>query len=164
MADARPKNTPELLARIEKEWQSLMQVVDRLTPEQMTRRDAGGWSPKDNLAHLASWMAYMQRAYIHQVPRAQAMGIDPEKWKQLDETGINAVLFERNRDLPAEQVLQTLKRTYVDVLADLRTVPFGDLQRVVRTGSDGPITVLDLVLGNTADHFIEHGRNIAKTL
>ncbi len=164
MADARPKNTPELLARIEKEWQALMQVVDRLAPGQMTRPDAGGWSPKDNLAHLAAWMGYMQRAYVHQVPAAEAMGIDPAKWQQLDETGINAVLFERNRELPAEQVLQTLKTTYAEVMADLPTVPFDDLQRVVRTGSDGPVTVLDLVLGNTADHFIEHGRNIEKTL
>lgn len=164
MADARPKNTSELLARIEQEWQALIRVVDRLTPEQMIRRDAGGWSPKDNLAHLAAWMGYMQRAYVHQVPSAEAMGIEPAKWKQLDETGINAVLFERNRDRPAAQVLDTLKSTYADVVTDLRTVPFDSLQRVVRQGSDGPITVLDLVLGNTADHFAEHGHNIEKGL
>lgn len=164
MAEARPTNTSELLATIDKEWQALMQLVERLTPEQMTRRDAGGWSPKDNLAHLAAWMGYMQRAYIHQVPGAEAMGIAPGKWKQLDETGINAVLFERNRDLPAAQVLETLKSTYAGVVAELRTLPFGDLQRPVRSGSNGPITVLDLVLGNTSDHFREHGANIAKTL
>ncbi len=164
MADARPKNTAELLRRIEEQWQALMQLVDRLTPQQMTRPDAGGWSPKDNLAHLASWMSYMQRAYVHQMPAAEAMGIEPAKWKQLDETGINAVLLERNRDLPAAQVLETLRSTYAGAVADLRTVPFEDLQRVVRQGSDGPITVLDLVLGNTADHFVEHGKNIEKGL
>ncbi len=164
MADARPQNTSELLALIEKQWQTLMQIVDRLTPEQMTRPDAGGWSPKDNLAHLAAWMGYMQRAYVHQMPSAEAMGIAPEKWKQLDENGINAVLFERNRDLPAAQVLDMLKSTYAGVVEDLRTVPFDGLQRVVRQGSNGPITVLDLVLGNTADHFAEHGQNIEKGL
>jgi len=164
MANARPKDTSELLATIEAEWQALMQAVDRLTPEQMNRRDAGGWSPKDNLAHLAAWMNYMKRAYVHQMPAHEAMGIEAEKWKQLDETGINAVLFERNRDLPAAQVLDTLKSTYADVVADLRTVPFADLHRPVRPGSSGTLSVLDLVLGNTSEHFLEHRRNIEKGL
>lgn len=164
MADKRPENTAELLAVIDKQWQVLVQLVDRLTPGQMLHRDAGGWSPKDNLAHLATWMGYMQRAYVHQVPSPEAMGIEPEKWKQLDEDGINAVLFERNRDMPAAQVVDMLKSTYAAVVADLRSVPFDDLQRVVRQGSAGPVTVLDLVLGNTADHFAEHGRNIEKGL
>jgi hypothetical protein len=164
MAEARPQNTSELLAVIDKEWQKLMQLVDRLTPEQMLHRDAGGWSPKDNLAHLATWMGYMQRAYVHQMPSAEAMGIPPQEWKMLDEDGINAVLFQRNRDLPAVQVLDMLKSTYASVVDDLRTAPFEDLQRVVRQGANGPLTVLDLVLGNTVDHFVEHGHNIEKGL
>lgn len=164
MAEARAKDTDELLAVIDAEWRALMQLVERLTPEQMTRRDAGGWSPKDNLAHLASWMNYMQRAYVHQMPSAEAMGIEADRWQQLDENGINAVLFERHRDLPAAQVLDMLKSTYAAVVADLQAVPFADLSRVVRQGSDGPLTVLDLVLGNTSDHFLEHRTNIEKGL
>jgi hypothetical protein len=51
-----PKNTAELLDDIDREWTALMRVVDQLTPEQMIMPDAGGWSPKDNLAHLTEWM------------------------------------------------------------------------------------------------------------
>ena len=40
MAEALPKSTSELLTVIEKEWQELMRVVDRLTPEQMLKTDA----------------------------------------------------------------------------------------------------------------------------
>src|SRR5512147_2901090 len=100
MTDERPKDTAELLARIDSEWQLLMQLVDRLTPEQMIKSDAGGWSPKDNLAHLAAWMKYMKRSHVHKMPGYEAMEIDADKWKELDENGINAVLFERNRNLP----------------------------------------------------------------
>ena len=164
MADERPKDTAELLAVIDAEWQALMQLVDRLTPEQMTRRDAGGWSPKDNLAHLAAWMNYMTRSYVHKMPAAEAMGIEPAKWKELDENGINAVLFERNRDLPAAQVLDTLKSTYAGVVSDLRSVPFADLMLRTRPENPDSSLVIDFVLGNTSDHFLEHRLNIEKGL
>ena len=54
-----PKNTEELLQDIEAEWSALRKVVEKLSPEQMIRPDAGGWSPKDNLAHLAHWERFM---------------------------------------------------------------------------------------------------------
>ncbi|HMA08630.1 MAG TPA: ClbS/DfsB family four-helix bundle protein [Ramlibacter sp.] len=164
MADARPTNTAQLLALIDAEWQPLLQLAARLTPDQMTRPDAGGWSPKDNLAHLAAWMRYMMRAYVHKMPGHEAMGIEAGKWKQLDENGINAVLFERNRDLTPAQVLEMLRSTYADVTADLRTVPFDDLLRPLREGPNGTLSVLDLVIGNTVEHFLEHRRNIEKGL
>jgi hypothetical protein len=164
MAEPRPQSTTELLALIEKEWQALMRVVDRLTPEQMTTPDAGGWSPKDNLAHLAAWMDYMRGAYIHKLPGAEVMGIDPDKWKQLDEDGENAVLFERYRDLPAAQVLDMLRRAYAEAVADVRTVPFADLLRPLHPEKSAAATGLDAVLGNTSDHFIEHRKTIEKAL
>ena len=164
MTDERPKDTAELLARIESEWQLLIQLVDRLTPEQMTTPDAGGWSPKDNLAHLAAWMKYMKRAYVHKMPGYEAMEIDADKWKELDEDGINAVLIERNRNLSTAQVLDTLKSTYADVVADLRTVPFDDLLQRTRPENPDSGYVIDFVLGNTSDHFHEHRTNIEKGL
>ena len=162
MAEALPTNTAELLSVIEKEWDVLMQTVDGLSAEQMTAPDAGGWSPKDNLAHLAAWMKYMQDCYLHKMPSHQAMGIEPEKLKQLDEDGINAVLFERNRARPAADVLQDLRSTYAEVVADLKTIPFEALQEPVRQNESGIVRVIDLVLGNTSDHFREHGQNIVK--
>jgi hypothetical protein len=56
MSDPMPQSTPELLSEIEREWKELWRVVGRLTTEQMVAPDAGGWSPKDNLAHLTEWM------------------------------------------------------------------------------------------------------------
>jgi hypothetical protein len=164
MADALPKDTSELLAVIDEEWNALMRVVDRLTPQQMSTPDSGGWSPKDNLAHLAAWMRYMQDASLHKMPANEAMGIDAAKFKQLDENGINAVLFERNRDRPAEDVLATLKSTYVGVMQTLRTMPFTDLMKRLRDGGSNTPLVIESVLGNTSDHFREHRQTIEKAL
>ena len=51
-----PGSKAELMASIEREWKSLMDVVTKLDFTQMTTPDAGGWTPKDNLAHLTEWM------------------------------------------------------------------------------------------------------------
>lgn len=139
-----------------------MEVVDRLTPEQMTTPDLGGWSPKDNLAHLAAWMRYMMDAYLHKVPDYQAMDIDAERFKQLDTNGINAVLFERNRNRSTADVLSALRGAYGDVVRALPGVPYADLMKPLR--ESGPERLIDEVMWNTSDHFREHRLTIEKVL
>ena len=51
-----PTSKAELMSEIEREWSALMDVIEQLSPEQMLTPDEGGWSPKDNLAHLTTWM------------------------------------------------------------------------------------------------------------
>ena len=164
MAEALPKDMSELLAVIEKEWKELMRVVDRLTPEQMTAPDAGGWSPKDNLAHLASWMRIMRDAYLGKMPVHEAMGIQAEKLKHLDEDGENAVLFQRDRDLSTSDVLDGLKSTFADVVQTLRGMDFADLMKPLRESGPDKRLVIESVLGNTSDHFREHRQTIEKML
>ena len=164
MAEALPQSTSDLLAVIEKEWELLMKVVERLTPDQMTTPDSGGWSPKDNLAHLAEWMAYMKASYLHKVPAHEAMGIEAKKFSQLDEDGINAVLFERNRHRPAPDVLERLKSTYADILETLRSMPFPELMKPLRESGPDKRLVIESVLGNTSEHFLEHRQVIEKNL
>lgn len=164
MVEALPKSTSELLTVIEKEWQELMRVVDRLTPEQMLTTDAGGWTPKDNLAHLAEWMHYMKESYLRKMPAHEAMRIEAGKFKDLDEDGINAVLLERNRGLSAQAVTERLKSTYADVVETLRAIPFADLMKRLRESGPDKRLVIESVLGNTSDHFREHRQTIEKTL
>ena len=51
----------------------------------MTTPDSGGWSPKDNLAHLSAWMQYMRGCYLEKKPAYEAMGIERAKYEKLDE-------------------------------------------------------------------------------
>ncbi|MGZ6317609.1 MAG: ClbS/DfsB family four-helix bundle protein [Anaerolineales bacterium] len=155
-----PRDTNELLDVIEKEWQALMETVHRLTPEQMTTPDAGGWSPKDNLAHLAAWMRFMKDSSLNKMPAAQALDIDPEEHKQMDENAENAVLFERNRHRPLLDVLEGLNITYVDVVDTLRSTPFSDLMKPLHESGPDKRLVIESVLGNTSEHFAEHRKTI----
>ncbi len=162
MSHSIPESTSELLDLVDQEWNALMQVVGRLTPQQMTTPDSGGWSPKDNLAHLAAWMRVLKNSYLHKMPEYQAMDIEAERFKQLDTNGINAVLFERNRNTSAPEVLSGLKSIYSDVVQALEDVPYADLMQPMHESSWERL--IDEVLWNTSHHFREHRLTIEKVL
>ena len=164
MANAIPQSTSELLSVIEDEWNALMRVVDRLSEQQMVTPDSGGWSPKDNLAHLAEWMRYMKGSYLHKMPAHEAMGIEESTFRGLDENGINAVLLERNRNRSSADVLDGLKSTYADIVETLREIPFPNLMKPLRASGPDKRLVIESVLANTSDHFREHRLTIEKAL
>ena len=162
MSHSFPESTSELLVLIDQEWNALMRVVDRLTPQQMTTPDSGGWSPKDNLAHLAAWLRVLKDAYFHKMPEYQAMGIEAERFQQLDTNGINAVLFERSRNRSTPEVLSELQSSYGDAVQALQGMQYADLIKPMR--ESGPERLIDEVLWNTADHFREHRLTIEKVV
>ena len=159
-----PKSLDELLTDIEREWQALMGVVERLTPEQMTTPDPGGWSPKDNLAHLSAWMNFMLKSQLGDMPSHMALGIDEQKLKGKSEDEENAILFERNRGRSTDEVLDELKNIHNETVKKLKTMEFQDLMKPLKSNQAQPPLVIDVVLGNTSEHFAEHRATIERVL
>ncbi len=164
MTNPLPKTKDELLAEIEREWTLLIQVAGQLSFEQMARPDSGGWSPKDNLAHVAAWMHFLRECYLGTKTGPEAMGIDAAEYGRLDEDGQNAVLFERNRDRSLEDVIEELNRTYGAVVETLQKMPFSDLMKPLRPDDPEKRLVINGVLGNTSEHFLEHRQVIERAL
>ena len=165
MADnSLPKNKAELISQIEREWSALMDVVSQLSPEQMLRPDEGGWSPKDNLAHLTEWMNILVDYYLDHHPAHEVIGVDPEVTANWDFELMNDIMFKRDRDQSVKQVLTELKSTYTKVLARLETMTFEDLMKPRDENSPGKEPILNWVIGNTSDHFAEHRETIEKIL
>ena len=75
-----------------------MDVVAKLEEQKMTTPDEGGWSPKDNLAHLAEWMNSLMGYHMDRRPPHEVMRVSEEVTKDWDMEVINPVLFERNKD------------------------------------------------------------------
>ena len=104
--NSQPKTKEELLSRIAREWDLLISVVAKLDEKQMSTPDAGGWTPKDNLAHLAEWMKILLGYHLDNRPSHEVLGVAPEvtaaDW---DYNRINQILFERNRSRSVEDVL-----------------------------------------------------------
>jgi len=162
MADKLPKNMSELLSEIDREWLELQKAIKKLTPEQMTAPDSGGWSPKDNLAHLAAWMHIMCEADLNKKPLHEVIELDATTLAGLDEDGENAILFERYRNLPMVEVLAWLESTYAKVVESLRKTPFANLMKPIRDTDSEKRPVIRSVLGNTSEHFVEHRQVIER--
>lgn len=161
-----PGSKAELMAAMRREWNSLMDVVAKLEAAgKITTPDDGGWSPKDNLAHLAEWMNSLMGYHMDKRPPEEVMGLTKEQTEGWDMEIINPVLFERNRNRSVEDVMQSLQQTYERLLAKLEAMSFEDLLKPRYPDKDPEKRPLLLwVLGDTSEHFAEHRATIEKML
>jgi hypothetical protein len=160
-----PANKAELMSAIRREWKLLMEVVDRLDEQKMTTPDEGGWSPKDNLAHLAEWMNSLTGYHMDKRPAEEVMGLTRQQTEGWDMEVINPVLFERNKNRSLEEVMEHLKQTYEQLLAKLEGMSFEELLKPRYPDEDPEkLPLLLWVLGDTTEHFAEHRQVIERML
>jgi len=159
-----PGSKLELISAIEHEWKLLMAVVAKLDETKMTTPDEGGWSPKDNLAHLTEWMNVLMGYHLDRRPSYEVLGVSEEVTKGWDMEVINPVLFERNRDRSIKDVLDGLKSVYVTLVNKLEAMTFEDLLMPRHANDPEKRPVLMWVLGDTTEHFAEHRAMIEKML
>ena len=166
MADEEwvPGSKAELMSAIRREWKLLMEVVDKLDEQKMTALDAGGWAPKDNLAHLSEWMNSLMGYHMDRRPAEEVMRITPEQAEGWDMEIINPVLFERNKNRPIQDVLDELKQVYERLLTKLDSTSFEDLLKPRHADDPTRRPLLMWVLGDTTEHFAEHRETIEKML
>lgn len=160
-----PGSKSELMSAIEREWKSLMDVVEKLQKSnRFTIPDEGGWSPKDNLAHLAEWLNILMGYHMDKRPAHEVIGVDADVVKGWDMEVINPILFERNRNRSTEDVLDKLRRVYADVMKKLDAMSFEELLKPRHADDPERRPVLLWVLGDTTEHFAEHRATIEKML
>jgi len=160
-----PGSKAELMSMIEHEWKLLMDTVAKLQEaDKLTTPDAGGWSPKDNLAHLAEWMNALMGYHLDRRPRHEVLNLPEEITKDWNFDVMNPALFERNHNRSAQDVLAELKHVYVALFNKLEDMAFEDL--LIPRHADDPEKrpVLMWVLGDTTEHFAEHRATIEKML
>jgi hypothetical protein len=159
-----PENKHELMSAIKREWGLLMDVVARLDEKQMLTTDSGGWSPKDNLAHLSEWMNALMGYHMDGRPAHEVMHLSEEATKGWDMEVINPILFERNKDRSIEDVVTELRSTYDTLIAKLEAMSFDDLMRPRHPDDPEKRPLLLWVIGDTTDHFAEHRATIERML
>ncbi|MDD5370932.1 MAG: ClbS/DfsB family four-helix bundle protein, partial [Anaerolineaceae bacterium] len=157
-----PRDKAELLARIQREWDALGQAYAGLSDEQMSVPDTGGRSIKDNLAHLTAWESFMRLAYLRGRPTDEAMGIDAVTLNHADEDGINAILFEHNKDRSVADILAELDQSHQAVLADLAGMSFEEIMRQLDPQDPKRRPLINWIIGNTYEHYQEHRASIEK--
>lgn len=157
-----PKNKKELMSEIEKEWKLLIDVAEKLTDKQMAAPDKGGWSPKDNLAHLSDWIKVLMGYHLDNRPSHEVLGVSEDVTKDWDMEVINPVLFKRNQGRSNKDVLDELKAVYQQLWAKLDSMSWEDLMKPRRADDPEKRPVVLWVLGDTTEHFLEHRETIER--
>ena len=160
----RPQNKRELFKAIEREWDLLLNVAETLTDEQISTPDSGGWSPKDNLAHLAEWMNILLGYHMDKRPAHKVMRVPEAITQDWSMEVINPVLFQRNKDLSRREVMSRLKRTYRKLMTRLKATAFSELMKPRHANDPKKRPLLLWVLGDTTEHFREHRKTIQKAI
>jgi hypothetical protein len=159
-----PGNKRELMSAIKREWKLLLDVVEKLTDEQMTMLDAGGWSPKDNLAHLSEWMNVLMGVHLGRLPSYEVLRIPEDATKDWDMKVINPILLERNRNRSRQDVLVELHQVYEKLMAKLESLTFEDMLKPRHADGPEKRPLLLWILGDTTENFSEHRETIEKAL
>ena len=160
-----PENKAELMSAIKREWKLLMDTVAKLQEkDRFTTPDEGGWSAKDNLAHLTEWMNALIGYHLDRRPPHEVFDVPEEVTKDWDMEVINPVLYERNKSRSTEDVLDELKRVYEELVAKLDAMSFEDLLKPRHADDPEKRPILMWVLGDTTEHFEEHRETIEKML
>ncbi|MCC6261722.1 MAG: ClbS/DfsB family four-helix bundle protein [Anaerolineales bacterium] len=159
-----PSNKTELIAAIKKEWDLLIELAESLSDEQMTQPDAGGWSPKDNLAHLAEWLNILLGYHMDKKPAHEVIGISKEQLPEWDFEKINPLLFDKNKNLSREEMWTKLNQAYGQVAARLESISYEDLLQPRHADDPEKRPILLWVLGDTSEHFLEHRETIERGL
>jgi len=153
-----------LLKSIQREWDALLNVAGDLSPVQMSAPDAGGWSPKDNLAHLAEWMKVLMGHHMDKRPPYEVLGLPEEITKDWDMDIINPVLFERNKNRSAEDVLSELKKVHDELVSKIERMSIDELMQPRRADDPQKRPLVLWILGDTSEHYAEHRATIQKAL
>jgi hypothetical protein len=100
---------------------------------------------------------HMDKRPAHEVAR-----VAPELTKDWDSNIMNEAFFERNRNRTLDDVLDDIKRTYVQLITKLEVTSFEDLMKPRHTDEPGKGPLLNWILDNTSEHFAEHRASIEK--
>ncbi|MBL8050932.1 MAG: ClbS/DfsB family four-helix bundle protein [Anaerolineales bacterium] len=159
-----PSNKKELMSEIKKEYKLLIDLAESLSDEQMTKPDSGGWSPKDNLAHLTEWMNILLGYHMDKLPAHEVIGISKEQLPEWEIEVINPLLFDKNKNLTRKEMMTKLNQVYGQLEARLESMPYEDLLKPRREDDPEKRPILLWVLGDTTEHFLEHRETIERGL
>jgi len=160
MTEERRYSTAETLAQIDGSWQRLMDTIGTLNDEQLDGpTDAGGWTVKDHLIHLAVWEDGVD-ALLNGGTRYDAMGIAESMWRTYDWDVVNALIQTRTRDIPLNEALTRLRTGHEKLVASISRLPDDRLYQpyiALDPGAAGDDRhLIDVIAGNTWEHYDEH--------
>ena len=165
MTDARtvPAKKTELLAHTERRWQAFVSYIDALSDAKWTDpTDGAGWSVKDHVAHIVSWVRSEIALLQYRTPLQKSAGISDAAWKSGEFESINEEVRRKTiGDSPAT-TRDERDRVYRKLVETVSSLSDEDLARPATDfglGKPGK-SLLTVLTERHGDHFEEHRRHI----
>ena len=159
-----PTTKAELLAYTEERWRAFVTYADALSEAEWTGpTDAGGWSVKDHVAHVVTWVRAEIALLRHRTPLQKSAGIPDAVWNAGDFDPINEEVRQQTiGDSPAA-VRAERDRVFRKLVEVVSRFSDDDLARPANDfGLDEQGKSLLAVLTEYhGDHFAEHRGYIA---
>lgn len=152
----RPSSVAELLANLTCEWDALLRLLAR-HPDVLTAPLDSTWSAKDHLAHISTWETFLLRHHLGGEDAAAALDLAPEQYADYSIDEINAALHARNEAKSLDDVLADAEQIHATLVARLQELSMEELLLPRYADDESGAPLLDWVIGNTNDHYLEHG-------
>ncbi len=157
-----PTMKSDLLYRIADGYAAWAMTINAAPPREMTLPDLhGGWSIKDEVAHVTFW-----EERLLPIVRAAVTGEEPPYRSGVGSVekieAMNAEVFATSRQRDLDDVLADMDRTHaalVDAIEHLPEDAIFDAHHFAWTG-DAPLAAI--IAGDTYEHYPEHTRNIQR--
>jgi hypothetical protein len=157
-----PTMKSDVLSRIADGYGALAATVNAMPPRELTLPTLhGGWSVKDEVAHVTFWEArvltVMQAALAGNEPPHPPLVGNAEKIETL-----NAEVVATSRQRGLDDVLTDMERTHAAFVHTVEQLPddaLFDARRFAWMGGE-PLAVA--IAGDTYEHYPEHIRNIQR--
>ena len=164
-------NTPtiksELLERIHSSYAALEGTIAQLKEERMATPIDGSWSAKDLLAHIAAWEHVMLEFHVGGKPFSQVTRLTNVPYGPTPVDQINEAFYQRDKDLPLDEVLQAFRGAHQQLLETLNGMSEADLFRPYTPPGRGPDSagqLIDWVIGDSYEHYDEHRATLERLL
>jgi hypothetical protein len=165
MAEAMnvPSNKAELLAYMQNQWKEFVAASDALPDAVwLAPVDAAGWSVRDHVAHVVSWIRAETALLSNGTPLPASMGMPIEIWNSGDFDAQNAWIRQSNLDATPAKIRAERDRAFPVLVEVVAGMSDDDLAKPARESgleaSDRPL--LEVMTENYGLHFDDHRNQI----
>ena len=154
-----PTSKAELNERISSSYAALEQTIAQLNDKQLTAPIDGSWSAKDLLAHIAAWEQVTIHFHVGDRSFEEVTQLTSVPYGSTSVDQINEAFYQRDRDIPLAQVLQSFRSSHQELLARLDHMSEADLFKPYTPAGRGPDStgqLIDWVIGDSYEHYDEH--------
>jgi hypothetical protein len=157
-----PTTKSDLLYRIADGYAAWARAIDAAPPRELMLPDLhGGWSIKDEVAHVAFWEARVLTV-LHAVLAGKEPPHPPFVGDAAKIEAINAEVFAASRQRGLDDVLAAMDRTHAAFVRAVEELPDDAIFDARHFAWMDGAPLMAAIAGDTYEHYPEHTRNIQR--